>query len=195
MLFAELSGGTALCLMGLLMVVGVLLMRTSRQLRRGATAAASKGASLPRLVPGEATLPADAPKQLTRWEVSLHEVAREHTARLDSKIVALQQLVITAQQESARLERLLADVTRADLSRRSDEAASAIAGPHLTRNTAPPRVATAVTQAAAIQGTADSRYDAIVELDRQGVDRAAIARRTGLPIGEVDLVLDLRRPQ
>lgn len=39
----------------------------------------------------------------------------------------------------------------------------------------------------------ESLSDAVVKLDRQGLDSMDISRRLGVPVGEVDLVLKLRR--
>lgn len=48
-----------------------------------------------------------APREFRQWEVEMHEIARELSGQLDSKIVLLEHLIRTAQQESARLEDLL----------------------------------------------------------------------------------------
>ena len=48
----------------------------------------------------------DAPTDVLRWQVELHETARDLKAELDSKIIALQVLIRMARQEAERLERL-----------------------------------------------------------------------------------------
>lgn len=48
-----------------------------------------------------------APREFRQWEVEMHEIARELSGQLDSKIVMLEHLIRTARQESARLEDLL----------------------------------------------------------------------------------------
>ncbi len=48
----------------------------------------------------------DAPTDVLRWQVELHETARDLKAELDSKIGALQVLIRMARQEAERLERL-----------------------------------------------------------------------------------------
>jgi hypothetical protein len=49
----------------------------------------------------------DAPTDVLRWHVELHDTARDLKAELDSKITALQVLIRMAGQEAARLERLI----------------------------------------------------------------------------------------
>lgn len=49
-----------------------------------------------------------APRDIARWQVEMHDLARDLTAQLDSKMAALQHLVQQAGQESERLERALA---------------------------------------------------------------------------------------
>ncbi len=50
----------------------------------------------------------DAPAEVLRWHVALHESARHLQAQLDSKIVIVDRLVREARQEAERLEGLLA---------------------------------------------------------------------------------------
>ncbi len=49
----------------------------------------------------------DAPPDILRWQVEMHETARDLKGELDTKISALQVLIRMAQQESERLERLI----------------------------------------------------------------------------------------
>ena len=46
----------------------------------------------------------DAPDDVARWQVAMHETARELSAKLDSKMVALQVLIAEADRAAARLE-------------------------------------------------------------------------------------------
>jgi len=48
----------------------------------------------------------DAPRDVLRWEVEMHETARVLSAQLDSKMAALQSLIRQAREEADRLERL-----------------------------------------------------------------------------------------
>jgi hypothetical protein len=49
----------------------------------------------------------DSPDELVRWEVEMHEIARELSARLDTKIGVLAQLIRDADRASDRLEAAL----------------------------------------------------------------------------------------
>ena len=49
----------------------------------------------------------DAPEELQRWQVGMHETARGLSAQLDSKMRALQSMTRSAAQEADRLEALL----------------------------------------------------------------------------------------
>ena len=49
----------------------------------------------------------DAPSAMGRWEVEMHELARDLSGQLDSKIVIVQQLVEEARQATARLEAMI----------------------------------------------------------------------------------------
>ncbi len=48
-----------------------------------------------------------APKDVSRWQVEMHDLARDLSAQMDSKMSALQHLIRQAADESERLERAL----------------------------------------------------------------------------------------
>ena len=50
---------------------------------------------------------ADAPPEVLRWHVELHETARDLKAEIDTKLAALSALTKIAREEADRLERLL----------------------------------------------------------------------------------------
>ena len=50
----------------------------------------------------------DSPDEVARWQVAMHETARELSAELDSKMVALQVLITEADRAAARLEAAMA---------------------------------------------------------------------------------------
>jgi hypothetical protein len=56
----------------------------------------------------------DAAAQLERQKVELHELAREASGRLDSKMLLLEQLIATSQRQIARMEQLLGQLENAD---------------------------------------------------------------------------------
>lgn len=49
----------------------------------------------------------DAPTDVLRWQVEMHDLSRDLKAELDSKIAALQAVIAMARRESERLESLL----------------------------------------------------------------------------------------
>ena len=49
----------------------------------------------------------DAPPEVQRWQVGMHDTARELSAQLDSKMRVLQSFTRSAAQEADRLEELL----------------------------------------------------------------------------------------
>lgn len=114
------------------------------------------------------------PRGVERWEAELHEFAREVEARLDNKIAALQQLLILADQRTAKLESLGLEPLPQQT---ATEPAATLSGPHF-----PPSANRHNTQTAVI-----AMHDA-------GNGAAAIANRLQLPIGEVELMLSLRVP-
>ena len=52
----------------------------------------------------------DAPPEVLRWHVELHETARDLKAEIDTKLAALSALTKLAKAEADRLERLLREV-------------------------------------------------------------------------------------
>lgn len=49
-----------------------------------------------------------APEDLLRWQVELHDTARDVKAEIDTKLLALQSLLVVANEHAQRLETLLA---------------------------------------------------------------------------------------
>lgn len=54
----------------------------------------------------------DAPPEVLRWHVELHETARDLKAEIDTKLAALSALTRLAREEADRLERLLHEVEK-----------------------------------------------------------------------------------
>lgn len=177
------EGTTILFLGGLALTCGVLLFRTHRQLSARSRTELSSPANWSR--PKSDTAQGhrlDAPHELRRWEVEMHELARDLNAQLDTKIGILQELV---RQAAAQAERL--------------EAAIAAAAPLERSGKAPAIESTPIAKSARIDArvsrpgaTAARRQTEIYSLADQGLPTAAIATRLGCPIGEVELILGLR---
>jgi hypothetical protein len=175
LLLAESNLITWGCLVVLLMVSGMLLLRTQRYFARQAQAGLP---SRPEETPRRLAERAPLPEAVQPWEVEMHELARELSGRLDSKMGALQHLIRDADRAAARLEAAL-------------RAASDVP-PRGQAEGLMPGHAPAVAEPAA-QPAESGRYDEIYLLSDYGHPAAEIAQRVGLPIGEVELILSLRK--
>jgi hypothetical protein len=165
---------TWLLLGGILAIAFVVLRSQWRSGRRSS----APGASAARDVCSAPTpaQPHQAPADLSAWQAEMHELARELSAKLDSKIVLLETLIRQARAEADRLERLQRE-TSPDLRGHVNPAVAGNgAEPPLVPSSKKPR-----------------RHEEIYELADAGCDPAEIARRTGALVGEVELILGLRR--
>lgn len=136
--------------------------------------------------PQRETPPAGSADDLGRWEVQLHERARELCGQLDSKMAALQALCAEADRAAARLEAALRQAALPAPSgelRPASQADSLRAGMHAAEETAPR------------ERGAERPKEEIHTLADYGFSPAEIAHRVGLPIGEVQLILSLRDTQ
>ena len=71
----------------------------------------------------------DAPPEVARWQLEMHETARELKAEIDSKLLALQALVNVAREEREKLEAAIAQANVAQTQRMSGkDVADNIAG-------------------------------------------------------------------
>lgn len=110
-LLAQMEGATFISLSALAITTIWLLVRTQRHLAR-------ESGSRPTAPPSvEVTSPkvqlAQRSRELDRWQVEMHELARELTAKLDSKMVVLGHLISDAQRQASRLEALLRETRQA----------------------------------------------------------------------------------
>lgn len=192
-----------------LSVAGALLLRTQRYFSRQARTPTSyeppgggrRKGDIPHLreassgpirqtgdVPFSPAVP--APDALQRWEVEMHDLGRELSARLDSKMSVLQHLIRDADRAAARLESAMAATgpgPRAPIlppeGQRANQAEALFSG------------ASAAGEASAYGRpgqTHPGRYDEIYLMADYGHPAAEIAKKLGLPIGEVELILSLR---
>jgi hypothetical protein len=142
---------------------------------------------------------ADAPAALLRWQVEMHETARDLKAELDSKLSALQTLVALARQERALLEKALSRLqardgqhargTLADIEELGDPAALDDAE-RLAEVAA--RVSKFADELPPDLFDRDRQSLAVSRLADQGVPPSSIAEHLHLPLGEVELLLSLR---
>jgi hypothetical protein len=192
-LVAELTPGAFAILAVVGLMTCMLLVRTQKQMK---SAGSSHSGSAGRHHAGrqKAKEETQATRQIEQWEVRMHEVARELSARLDSKIMAVELLVREAQEQIARWERLQAtagqSATPPVASGPSEAAPAAHSG----------------TQAAALARSSQQRphvlarphsrrHQEVYALSDAGQSSAQIAAQLGSPIGEVELILGLRRDQ
>jgi len=206
--FAESNGLTFVVLGILAAVVAVLLLRTQPFYRRDSSGdvtfepfASQDGTALPHS--------ASVPPQAVQGETRLREIAREISAELDGKISALAGLIREADRSAARLETALAAAAhgapplasptreRSPAPRATDPPAhAALAGQAegLLSVGAADRAAipTAEDEPAGSRPAAPRRYEEIYALADSGCTAAEIAHRTGIPVGEVQLILSLR---
>jgi len=199
-LFADSGTVTGVVLGMLALVIGWLLLRSHRYFsRQRPDQATIVQTTRP---PGQdAGHHLDAPGDMLRWEVEMHETARRLAGELDSKMGALQALIAEADRAAARLEAAL------DPSRQAQPNLDAPPNPEARPNPdAPPSEETWPSDQAqalkspaaatgdddALQATGGRRHEEIYMLADYGFDSAEIARRLGSPIGEVELILGLR---
>ena len=211
-LFAEGDFPTLLVLGILAMTIGFLLWRSHRYLARQ-----GKGSSplvhTARPTPSRQGLALDAPDDVARWEVEMHDTARELCGQLDSKMGALEHLIREADRAAARLEAALEAAPQpagqARSGKRATKRASRSFGEPDPLQAQPGNQAEALKSAGAgdhdaasrhvPQGegrerpSAEHRYEEIYLLSDYGFDTTEIARRVGSPVGEVELILGLRR--
>jgi hypothetical protein len=177
----------------------ILLRRTYRYL--GARSKEEPAlARAPRSDAAKERLHGGAPPEMSRWQVELHDLARDLKAEIDSKLSLLQILTAQAQEERQRLEAALARAERLGVSRRhnvlgeleeltSDLADEARWAARSDQNSAP--VADEDDADRVLPGSADQRRRAYLLAD-QGLQASVICDHVGLPQGDVELVLALR---
>lgn len=135
----------------------------------------------------ESSASAATPNELARWEVRMHDLARDLSGQLDSKMGALEHLIRDADRAAARLEKALA-AARSDP---TDPSAADQAEKLKTTDPAEPELLSAA-DAPADDLTRDQRYEEIYTLSDYGLEPSEIAQRVGSPVGEVELILGLR---
>jgi hypothetical protein len=136
----------------------------------------------------QATPLLDAPPELLRWQVEMHETARHLKAELDSKMSALQAIIRIASEETARLETAISRAEQLGISPCADTLAAIEelsagddSGGGLPCGELPvPSIEIA------------ARRDAVYQLADQGLAANAIAQSIGAPLGDVELLMSLR---
>lgn len=171
--------------------IAVLLIRVQRYYRqnRGGYVSYSPSAAPP-APPSPAR---EAPADVARWEVQMHDTARQLTAQIDTKMRLLEELIREADRVAARLE---AATAGAPLEQRPASQADRLRQP--TAPSAPPAGQPTASESeqepsAGSNASSKRRHEEIYTLADYGYDAAEIARRVGSPVGEVQLILALRQ--
>lgn len=178
-LVAEISPLSVAALVFVAVVAFMLLLRSQRYFRNARpeplpSAQARRQAST--------ASPTRVSPEIERWEVRMHDLARELSGRLDSKLSALEHLVNQADARAAQLQTLL------DKLESHQQAASA--GTQAERLVHPARTATGDTSSTAKQSTRQAEIYALADA---GHTPQAIAAAVDSPVGEVELMLSLRQ--
>jgi hypothetical protein len=124
----------------------------------------------------------DAPPEIHRWQVEMHDVARDLKGELDSKMVAVQTLIGMARAESDRLQKLL--------SAAGDRHAIEI--DFLDSVVEMESLADVSLPETDASSDVESRKEQIYSLADRGTIPPTIAAQLGLPLGEVEMLLSLR---
>jgi hypothetical protein len=172
----------------MLVVIGAILYRSQRH-AQGALGRRAPTSNREPVTQGP------GPLQRGQWEVEMHDLARDFSARIDSKLALLEQLVRSAHHEALRLEAALAQASQLA---GADYAAAAPVEFQPSTNQArrleeqTHRVPQTPRAGAAAHITRP--YREIYALADRGYDVQTIARQVPCPIGEVELILSLRQP-
>jgi len=121
----------------------------------------------------------DSPNDILRWQVEMHDTARDLKAELDSKISALQTLLLLAEQERQRLEEVL---ERSEVRPQNDAA----------HNTNAIDVRTNAAAGGPIMPGNEQQRSEIYSLSDHGATPFEIAEQLAVPVGEVEFVLGMR---
>jgi hypothetical protein len=194
-LFAQLSL-SHLFLAGLLATSLFVLYRTRRKFQQTSSPRWQAEPNAPQRADKSHT--AAAPAEVREWEVQFHELARDVSARIDSKMAALAHLLRAAHHETLRLEAAIGRAQAASLLP-AEPPAAAMEFSQASQ--------AEVLQQAARSGERRSMPHAapkpnlerptarIYALADAGHSSRRIALETGVPQGEVELILGLRRQE
>ena len=201
------DNSTILFVMGA-MLIGFVLLRRSQ--KRGRVAPWPSVSPPPHKAHAQAGHHLDAPAVMSRWEVQMHELARDLAGQLDSKMVIVQQLMHDAEQATARLEAAIHRAEQVGLWQRSsgqpdDEPLVEPTETEATQtnpvrdwpNADEPNLPELShiddsAESARVTAALINRTERVYRLSDQGLPHAAIAEALGEPLGEVELILSVR---
>ncbi|MEZ6070173.1 MAG: hypothetical protein R3C10_07800 [Pirellulales bacterium] len=207
LLLAEASTTSYVFLLLLIGVIAWMMFRVTRRLNPKDTPTSRK--QRPHMA---AAAHAAASPELDKWNVEVQELARDALARIDTKMRALDYLITKADQATERLEAVLEATTNGNVERATPRVAvlksGAAAETHsqadvLQRttgrthhcDTANDDTERGAGVTAQVHSATEARRRRIYELADRGELPAAIAAEVGSPLGEVELILGLRRSE
>lgn len=195
------DGAVTLVSLGVMaLIIAYMLMRYHAYYRRRGRDAESSRAT-PKLDPRPREYDPNKPDDVGRWEVHMHETARELAAMLDSKMAALQQLIREADRASERLKAILSAGAKSagedpppSIDPRTILGHGKPAGQSTAGMSFDPFLSQPSSELAEPSGRQpmEERFEQICELADQGKSAADIAQKVGVPVGEVQLILGLR---
>ncbi len=186
---------TAMFALGVVLMIVILLRRHLRYRKRlrkeqvPSTQVRDQTAALDKLGPNSKQPLMSAPPEILRWQVEMHETARELKAELDSKISALQALVIQSRGEIERLEAALRRAEQLGLSGCRDTLAEI---ERLASADASDQGQLPPLQEASPVPVDKYTQREVFRLADQGCSLTFIADKIGIPLGDVELTLGLR---
>lgn len=200
-LMADGQTPNVLLLAGIALICAVLLFRSQRRLRQAADSRPlPPSAWRPQTPPAPSAASAmNPPREAQSWQVEFHEMVREATAKLDNKIRILEHLIRDADSRIARLQSVGEWLDR---SARLDGESGAAEGIVLSKlsSGAPKREASAAehlalpaSDAPVGAALAARPYEEIYALADVGRTSDEIASRLNRAVGEIELILGLRR--
>jgi hypothetical protein len=191
---AVFSYSSALFALGLAILTWILLRRSYAYFgrRQGAGHREPSGGSRETSFHGDPRRPADAPPEMLRWQVAMHDLARDVQAELDSKIRVFRTIVALAESEAVRLEAAIARAEKLGISTERNtldeiERLAEVARAGLGQSTL-----SAVSEKGLWPAAGAEKRRTIYALADAGQSPAAIAGEVGLPVGEVEMILSLR---
>lgn len=188
---------TVMLALGLALLVSILLRRSYRYLGRVSRRPVSALEKVPRPRASSRQALDDAPPELLRWQVEMHDTARDLKAELDTKITVVRQLLLMVAEHQERIERSIARAEQLGLPRCRDtlsdiQDATAPSATRTGQPTDPDARGCLPPTSAESQGQLTDRRQAVSRLADLGYTSAAIADQLSLSVGDVEMLLSLR---
>ncbi len=188
LLLAQFDRPQLLLLAGMVLLGWVLIRRTiaakQRMIREGRQADQSLRAMRQPKTP--AVPLCDAPPETQRWQIAMFDLQRELKGELDSRIAITQALIRQADERIQQVDERIAELSQLD---------SAEGAEPPCPDPRPCKAGGKGTDSPVSQSNfpGDAR-DRIAELAASGLTASEVSEQTGLPIGEVELILGTLEP-